>query len=227
MRYNTDFRSAVRQYQLDLGAGRYDPTWLAEADAAMEERAQGKFDQWKEEQFEEFWGQKQKVDSKALAGQSSTVKLNRLIEADLCKVGDRWSYSRVFGQGKKKVLVEKEFKVCTLRSVSPNSREDDLLSFDTAYGDRGRDPDLRHPARHCEIRSSPQGGPHCRREAQDRNTYCRTVAFGSTSLPSQRFRHLVNPLRCGGLHPSLRHFLGLLGGENRRLGWQVQRKRQR
>ena len=77
----------------------------------MEERAQGKFDKWKEEQFEEFWGQKQKVDPKALAGQSSTVKLHRLIEADLCKVGDLWSYSRIFGKGKARVLVEKEFKV--------------------------------------------------------------------------------------------------------------------
>lgn len=137
MRYNTDFRSGVRQYQLDLAGGRLDPGWLAEADAAMEERAEGKFDSWKEEQFEEFWGQKQKVDSKALAGQSSTVKLNRLIEANLCKVGDRWSYSRVFGQGKKKVLVEKDFKVCARRIGFPRSQRDDLLILDTAHGDRG------------------------------------------------------------------------------------------
>lgn len=134
MRYNPDFRSAVRQYQLDLEGGRYDPAWLAEADAAMEERAQGNFDQWKEEQFEEFWGQKQKVDSKALAGQSSTVKLNRLIEAGLCKVGDSWSYSRVFGQGKKKVLVEKVFKVCLRKSDCPKSQRDNLLILDTAHG---------------------------------------------------------------------------------------------
>lgn len=112
LRYNVDFRSAISQYQVDLREGRLEPTWLAEAAAAMEERAQGKFDKWKEEQFEEFWGQKQKVDSKALAGQSATVKLHHLVKADLCKVGDLWSYSRIFGQGKKRVLVEKDFKVC-------------------------------------------------------------------------------------------------------------------
>jgi len=135
VRYNTDFRSAVRQYQLDLEAGRYDPAWLAEADAAMEERARGNFDQWKEEQFEEFWGQKQKVDPKALAGQSSTVKLHRLIEADLCKIGDLWSYSRVFGQGKKKVLVEKEFKVCIRRSGCPVSQRETTYSSLTQLTD--------------------------------------------------------------------------------------------
>ena len=112
----------MRQYQVDLGEGRLDPTWLAEAAAAMEERARGDFDRFKEEQFEEFWGQKQKVDSKALAGQSSTVKLHRLIDAGLCKEGDLWSYSRVFGQGKAKVHVEKEFKVRSMaRSLTKAS----------------------------------------------------------------------------------------------------------
>ena len=111
IKYDPDFRDGVRQMQNHLAAGQLDPAWIAEAEQARKERAEGKFDQWKEEQFEEFWGQKQKVDPKALAGQSSTVKLNRLVEAGLFQAGDVFSYSRIFGQGKNRTLVEKDCKV--------------------------------------------------------------------------------------------------------------------
>ncbi len=37
-----------------------DPEWLAQAAQAMEERAEGEFDDWKEKNFEEYWGQKAK-----------------------------------------------------------------------------------------------------------------------------------------------------------------------
>ena len=107
-----DFRHAIRMYQQDLAAGRYDPEWLRQAAEAMEQRANGDFDKWKENEFEEFWGQKQKLDSKARAGQSGTVKLNRLVEAGLFKEGDIFSYMRTFGRGKGKLTVEKDVKVC-------------------------------------------------------------------------------------------------------------------
>lgn len=111
IKYDPDFRQGLRLTQSHLEAGMLDPAWIAQAEQARQERAEGKFDDWKEQQFEEFWGQKQKVDPKALAGQSSTVKLNRLVEAGLFKEGDIFSYSRIFGQ-KKKTLVEKDCKVC-------------------------------------------------------------------------------------------------------------------
>lgn len=77
----------------------------------MEERAQGKYDKFKEEQFEEFWGQKQKLDSDVIAGKSSTVKLGTLVENGVVRVGDVWRYSRCFRRGDEKLLLEKEVRV--------------------------------------------------------------------------------------------------------------------
>ncbi len=115
LRYDNDWRNGVRQFQVDLEAGRYDPEWQRQAAQAMEERAAGKFDQWKEEQFEEWWGQKQKLSSDALAGQSTKMKMDVLVRAGVFKVGDVWSYARVFGKGKEsRVLVEKDVTVRTL-----------------------------------------------------------------------------------------------------------------
>ena len=103
----------TREYQEDLEAGRYEPEWLAEAGQAMEERAAGKFDKYKEDQFEEFWGQKQKIDLRALAGDSTKTKLEQLLRDGFIKVGDEFSYRRVFGApGAPKIMVEKDVKVC-------------------------------------------------------------------------------------------------------------------
>ena len=77
----------------------------------MEERAAGKFDDWKEREFEEFWGQKQKVDWKALAGDASQVKLEEMLREGLFKVGDVWSFDHTFGKGEKGVKIQKDCKV--------------------------------------------------------------------------------------------------------------------
>ena len=110
-KYDPDFRRGIREFQEDLASGRLDPKWQADAAHAMEERAQGKFDAYKEIQFEEFWGQKQKLNHDALAGESTKIKLELLIQNGIFKVGDYFSYSRVFGRGKNGVLVEKDCKV--------------------------------------------------------------------------------------------------------------------
>ncbi|EER29979.1 hypothetical protein CPC735_012970 [Coccidioides posadasii C735 delta SOWgp] len=111
LRYSIPWRDAVRQFQDDLQNGRYDPEWQRQAHEAVEERAAGKFDKWKEEQFEEFWGQKQKIDRGVIAGESSKIKLETLVENDLIQVGDIWKFTRVVRRGKEKILVEKEVKV--------------------------------------------------------------------------------------------------------------------
>ncbi|KAL1960028.1 hypothetical protein VTO42DRAFT_200 [Malbranchea cinnamomea] len=111
LRYSNNWRDGIRQYQLDLQQGRYDPEWLSHAAQAMEERAAGNFDKWKEEQFEEFWGQKQKLNYRVIAGESSKVKLVTLIEHNCVRVGDVWKYSRTFKKGSRRVLVEKEVKI--------------------------------------------------------------------------------------------------------------------
>lgn len=111
LRYDNNWRYGVRQFQVDLGAGRYDPEWLRQAAQAMKERAEGKFDKFKEEEFEQFWGQKQKLDYHVIAGESSKVKLETLIQHGVVRVGDVWKYSRVFGRKTERVFVEKEAKV--------------------------------------------------------------------------------------------------------------------
>lgn len=111
LRYSNNWRDGVRQFQLDLQNGRYDREWLRQAHEAMEERAQGKFDDFKEREFEQFWGQKQKLVHSVIAGESSRVKLETLIQEGVVRKGDVWKFSRVFAVGGAKIIVEKEAKV--------------------------------------------------------------------------------------------------------------------
>lgn len=111
-RLNIDFRLGVREFQEDLAAGRCDPKWQVAAAEAMEERARGDFDDFKEKNYEEFWGQKQKLDRTLLAGESSTLKLEVMIENGVFRIGDEIVFARVVGQKKEnQVFLEKECKV--------------------------------------------------------------------------------------------------------------------
>ena len=110
-KYNPDFRRGIREFQEDLGMGRLEPAWQEAAAKAMEDRAQGKFDTYKENQFEEFWGQKQKLDHNALAGESARLKLEVLIQNGIFKEGDIFSYCRTTGRAKNKTLLEKDCRV--------------------------------------------------------------------------------------------------------------------
>lgn len=110
LRYDNDWRHGVRQWQADLGAGHLEPTWQREAELAMAERANGKFDKFKEEEFEEFWGQKHKTKFMR-AGQSAVLRLPELITANLFREGDFWVYSRLFVREKVKTEVVKDCKV--------------------------------------------------------------------------------------------------------------------
>ena len=114
-RYNNDWRAAVRQFQEDLSLGKYDPQWLADAAQAMEERARGEFDTWKNQEFEEFWGQKQKVAHTARAGAATNIKLGNLISQGLFRIGDIWTYARSFGRGEQAVVVEKDCELIEIR----------------------------------------------------------------------------------------------------------------
>ncbi|PYI10763.1 hypothetical protein BO78DRAFT_393738 [Aspergillus sclerotiicarbonarius CBS 121057] len=111
LRYSNEWRDGIRHFQLDLEDGHYDPAWQRQANQAMQERAAGKFDKFKEEEFEQFWGQKQKMDRTLVAGQSSQVKLKTLTDNGAIQEGDVWKYSRCFSKGPAKILVEKEVKI--------------------------------------------------------------------------------------------------------------------
>ena len=116
---NSAFQSDVRMFQEDLAEGRLQPARLAKAKAAMERRSRGDFDEWKEEETERFWGQKQRIDYRALAGESSKVKIEDLISSGYFQVNDRWLYIRtIHKKGKGSILVEKEAKVSLLANGS-------------------------------------------------------------------------------------------------------------
>lgn len=114
---NSAFRADISMFQDDLSEGRLDPDWQRDGLVAMERRARGDFDAWKEKEVESFWGQKQKLSYDVLAGESSKVKLETLVAAGCWEVGDVWLYTRTFGKGKHAVVVEKEATV----QISPPS----------------------------------------------------------------------------------------------------------
>ncbi|KAL8951150.1 MAG: hypothetical protein Q9222_002857 [Ikaeria aurantiellina] len=113
-KYNSEFRLNCRNLQEDLRSGRMDPEWQRQAHQAMKERAAGKFDAFKEREFEQYWGQKQKVDYNYLAGHASKVRLEELLKAGLFKEGDVWSFDHTFGRGDNAVTIQKECKIVKL-----------------------------------------------------------------------------------------------------------------
>ncbi len=117
-KYNPEFRLDCRNLQEDLRAGRMDPEWQRQAAQAMEERAAGHFDDFKEKEFEEYWGQKQKVEWDVLAGHASKVRLEELLNDELFKVGDVWCFDHTFGRGKDAIRVEKECKIVSIDGKS-------------------------------------------------------------------------------------------------------------
>lgn len=113
LKYDADFRRGIREFQEDLSTGRLDPKWQAAAAEAMEERARGDYDAYKENNYEEFWGQRQKLAYDVLAGESTSLKLETMVENGMFRVGDEFVFTRAIGRKEKRVLIEKELKVRT------------------------------------------------------------------------------------------------------------------
>lgn len=116
-KYDIDWRRGVREFQEDLGEGRYEPEWQAQAHQAMEERARGDFDNFKEREFEEFWGQKQRRPYFP-AGEAAQIKLQELAEQRYIREGDIFSYVRLIRSGKDKILVEKDARVVKIEGAA-------------------------------------------------------------------------------------------------------------
>lgn len=111
LKTNRSMQADVRLFQEDLKEGRHEPSWQRSAAEAMEKRANGDFDDWKERNREEFWGQKQKTIKDARAGDSAKYSLEDLVAAGCFEVGDAWNMRRTMGHGKNSVVVEKEATV--------------------------------------------------------------------------------------------------------------------
>ncbi|TKA79435.1 hypothetical protein B0A49_01030 [Cryomyces minteri] len=105
----SNFGPHLRQFQEDLAEGEFKSDWQYEAQEAAKDRANGKYDEWKEKEMEVFWGQLQKLPAGSLAGESSKIKLAEMVAAGCFQVGDVWAYARTFKRDDgTKVLVEKE-----------------------------------------------------------------------------------------------------------------------
>ncbi|KAJ5203902.1 uncharacterized protein N7498_004781 [Penicillium cinerascens] len=128
IRYSTNWREALRVFQADLENGRYDPEWLRQAENARRERENGDFDSFKEREFEQFWGQKQKMDMAAAAGEHGRIQLRVLVEAGVILPGDVWRFTFVFGKGETRMVIDKEARVHEINGS--------LLSFVVATGPR-------------------------------------------------------------------------------------------
>ncbi|KAK7526452.1 Asx homology domain-containing protein [Phyllosticta citriasiana] len=111
---NSALLSDIAMFGEDLREGRLDPDWQRDGQIAMEMRARGDFDEWKIQEMESFWGQKQKLQHDVLAGESSKIKLEELVREGTVQVGDVWLYKRTFGRAKDSVVVEKEATVVSI-----------------------------------------------------------------------------------------------------------------
>ncbi|KAJ5368195.1 uncharacterized protein N7496_007955 [Penicillium cataractarum] len=111
VRYSNNWRDGIRQFQIDLQNGRFDPEWLRQAETARRKREKGDFDSFKEREFEKFWGQKQRTDMSVMSGESSKIKLTQLIEAGVFLVGDIWRFGYVWGKGPDRVTIDKEVRI--------------------------------------------------------------------------------------------------------------------
>ncbi|KAJ6024254.1 hypothetical protein N7540_005051 [Penicillium herquei] len=112
VRYSNNWRDGIRQFQLDLGNGRYDPQWLRQADEARKQREDGAFDSFKEREYEQFWGQKQKSTNITTAtGEAGKIKLATLIDAGVFHIGDIWRFTYVYGRGADRIYIDKEARI--------------------------------------------------------------------------------------------------------------------
>ena len=62
--YKQYIETELRRWQEDLKDGREAPKWRNEALQASQDRLGGKFDEWKEMQREEYWGQTNNENAK-------------------------------------------------------------------------------------------------------------------------------------------------------------------
>ncbi|OBT67260.1 hypothetical protein VE03_02651 [Pseudogymnoascus sp. 23342-1-I1] len=106
LKFDQNWAHYLGRAQEDIAEGRNDSTWLEQAAAASEQRTDGEFDDWKDNEYEVFWGVKQKLQSNVLTGLSGAIKFNDLVTRELIKPGDIFLFQRNIG----KIFIEKEIK---------------------------------------------------------------------------------------------------------------------
>ncbi|BFZ65025.1 hypothetical protein YB2330_006188 [Saitoella coloradoensis] len=94
--YNSFLSEAIDDFTACLSSGTYAPSFLRSALVTNAARADGLYDSWKASHFESYWGQKQRLDNSALAGDAKGVKLGDVMRGSNGVVGDVWVYDRIF-----------------------------------------------------------------------------------------------------------------------------------
>lgn len=113
---NSTFKSFINQALNDVVNGLNEPNWLAQAYNAHCKRSYGKFDDFKDKNYEEFWGVKQRLASNAIAGTSAHHNLGEMIDREVVKPGDVFKYSRSFRN--RSMVIKKEAEVGTYAFIS-------------------------------------------------------------------------------------------------------------
>lgn len=118
---NPQLVNRIFQVETDIADGKYTPANQAAVIEARKRSEAGEFNQFKDNKFEQFWGQKQRVNYEAVAGDTSGVKLQTLVKHHALRVGDVFSLRRSFAIGEKKkksdtITIEKDAKVPPLFS---------------------------------------------------------------------------------------------------------------
>jgi len=106
---NLTLQDDFRTFQDDLSEGRFLPSFIERAANARKRRLQGEFDKWKDNQYELWWGQNQKLATGMLAGDTTRLKLADMARGRMLFEGDVWLYCRTF----KGCLTIKKEILCT------------------------------------------------------------------------------------------------------------------
>lgn len=116
LRSDVDFLNGVSRFQEDIREGRLDDEWLRQGVVAHEERKAGNFDDFKDNEYESFWGHKQKLSHDVTAGFTAKTKFDALCAEGVIQVGDVFCYARKFAATGThgEVLIEKHVKVNSL-----------------------------------------------------------------------------------------------------------------
>lgn len=130
---NSQLIARINQVEYDISEAKYTAKTQKIVEEARKLAQSAEFEAFKENKFEAFWGQKQRVDYNAVAGDTTNVKLETLAKHSALRVGDVFSLRRSFQtategtskKGKKaaSILVEKDAK---LIAIDP---EDFSLTF--------------------------------------------------------------------------------------------------
>ncbi|CCG83523.1 Putative uncharacterized protein [Taphrina deformans PYCC 5710] len=132
--HNVFLQDSLRDFQDDLAAGHLLPQQAAKAEQASIDRAAGRADDFKDAQFERYWGEKQKLDSGVVAGETTNLKLTTMIAASLFEVGDVFKYLRTLrDQHGQKVTVEKDCEVVSIHYKASDPKGSSM-SFRIAPG---------------------------------------------------------------------------------------------